>query len=389
MNNIWSDKKGINVSINVLLFLVAINFFHYGQLLLPIICLILFVDNRFKFTVNNKTTFILLCLFGLTFFIFSYELGFYCVMGFCLPMAYYIGSNIKNPSKENIKRIIYLFAYGMIAHVFLNVIYTYSLLGTRMFFNQGHYDVWTKTKLAGTATAVNYIFIIGCIYYNIFYEDNKKIKIITSIVFVLAMIYNLFLGRRTPLFVLLISFILTGCIDLFILKKNKKAYKIALVFILSFVCASILLFVIYKNLKNPTLIIMIEHSVLVKKFKNEGLTSGRLEILIDTIKLMPYHLWGKEEISSIIGIRPHDLLTDIYNYAGIIPFIIMTVCAIQGIMNVGKKINKTDDNSFRLLLISLFIAIILQMMLEPVMTGSSLFLIIVILLMSVIEKYEI
>ena len=71
---------------------------------------------------NSPMTFIVLCLFAVSFYAFSYKMGFYSVMGFTLPMAYYIGSNIKDPSEENIKKIIYLFAISMGIHVILNSI---------------------------------------------------------------------------------------------------------------------------------------------------------------------------------------------------------------------------------------------------------------------------
>lgn len=388
MSNIWSDNRKLEIAINILLFLVAINFLHYGQLLLPFICLLLFIDNKYKFNVKNKAIFILLCLFGLAFFAFSYKLGFYSVMGFCMPMSYYIGTNIKNPSKENIKKLIYLLAYGMIAHIFLNIVCSYMMLGDKIFLNQGHYDVWTKTKLAATAIAVNYVFLIGCMYYNIFYEKNKKLKTVTCAFFIIAIIYNLFLGRRTPIFILLISFVLSGFVDIVIYRKSKRLLRIASIVLLSILFFSVLLCFAYTYLANQEIKDRIIALVLVKKFINEGLSSGRLEILIDTIKLMPLHLWGGEEISTIIGIRPHDLLTDIYNYAGIIPFVIMMICSTYGIITVYKTIKENNDIEFKLLLIPLFTAILLQMMLEPVMTGSSLFLINVIILISSLEKHN-
>ena len=125
----WSNNKKVDTLVNILIFLVAINFFHYGQFILPVICLILFVDRKFTFKVNNIKVFILLCLFGIAFCLFSYKLGFYCVMGFCLPMSYYIGSNIVNPNEENIKKLIYIIAFGMASHIILNMVYSYSIKG--------------------------------------------------------------------------------------------------------------------------------------------------------------------------------------------------------------------------------------------------------------------
>ncbi|MBR4422507.1 MAG: hypothetical protein IKS69_08235, partial [Erysipelotrichaceae bacterium] len=124
MNRIWSDNKYIDIIINVLLFLTGINFLHYGQLILPIICFILFIDRKLVFKVNSPLTFIVLCLFAVSFYAFSKK-DFYCVMGFTCPMAYYIGSNILYPTEKNLKKIIYLLALSMGFHVILSAIYEY------------------------------------------------------------------------------------------------------------------------------------------------------------------------------------------------------------------------------------------------------------------------
>ena len=98
----WSEKRYVDLIINTLLFLIGINIFHYGQLILPVICMILFADRKLQFYVKSPLTFVVLCLYAVSFYAFSHQLGFYSVMGFCLPMAYYIGSNLKEVSEGNV-----------------------------------------------------------------------------------------------------------------------------------------------------------------------------------------------------------------------------------------------------------------------------------------------
>ena len=137
----WSIKKDVDDTIIVLLFLTAINFLHLGQLILPLICIYVFISNGYKFKVNNIVTFLLLCLFGITFFVFSYKLGFYSIMGFCFPMTYYIGSNIKKTDEKNVKRIIYLIAFSMALHICLNFVVDVVVDGADFFNSINHYDV--------------------------------------------------------------------------------------------------------------------------------------------------------------------------------------------------------------------------------------------------------
>ena len=103
----WSDNKNVDTTINVLLFFLAVNLFHYGQIFVPVICLIIFVDNEFKFKVNSLKTFFVLCLFAISFLAFTYKTGIYCVAGLFLPMAYYIGSNMHEVNETNLKRLFY------------------------------------------------------------------------------------------------------------------------------------------------------------------------------------------------------------------------------------------------------------------------------------------
>lgn len=382
----WSNKKEVNIAINILLFLLAINIFHYGQFILPIICLILFIDNKFKFNVCNIKIFILLCLFGLTFFLFSYKLGFYSVMGFCIPMAYYIGSNIKEPSEDNIKKIIYIIAFGMASHVVLNFIYELSIDGFTYLNSFTHYDIWLQGKVQETLTAVNYMFLTACTYYLAIYEKNRNNKITGLIMLIIIFIYNIFLGRRTPVLMLGISIIVSLLLDLFVLNKNNVNKKTIYVLLLAILAPILLMIIVYLfNLFG--LRQWIRGLKIVSKFLWVGLKSERLELFINGLKLMPYHLWGGQEISNSVGIYIHDLWMDTYDYAGIVPYVLLIIYSIYYLINMIKLVkNKNISNNYKLLFIVLFIVCFLQLCLDPIMTGSSIFLICVVIIGTCFER---
>ena len=109
-------------------------------------------------------------------------------MGLFCPMAYYIGSNLKEKSISNIKKIIYIITFGMGAHVLLNAIGDYIRLGSAFFTSYSHHDIWTQESVSTTATAVNYTMIIGTIFYILFYEKNKTYKAIGVSSFVLLIL---------------------------------------------------------------------------------------------------------------------------------------------------------------------------------------------------------
>lgn len=382
----WSEKEHINSTINCLLFLVAINFLHLGQLLLPIICLILFIDNKYKIKVNNVFCFIVLLLFGLSFFLFSYKTGFYSTMGFCLPMAYYIGCNIKNNGDESIKKVIYLLAFGMGLHIVFNFITDIVLDWPDFISSINHYDIWTGDYVPTTTTAVNSIFIVSIFYFLLTYEKNPKYKVIGIVLFILMLLYDLALGRRTPIFMMVLCFVLSLIIDIFVLKNKKinKRLMSKIIIVLAFVIA---IFVIAYFIDLFGIKERINSLGIVIKFKEYGINPERIDIFFKAIKLMPEHLWGNREIHNILGIEVHDLWMDTYDYAGIIPFVLLIVHSVYFVKSYIKLIKKDSlTKDMKLLLIVLFVAITIQLLMEPIMSGSSLFIIIVVIVEAVLEN---
>ena len=404
----WSEKKYVNILINVLLFCVAINIFHYGQLLLPVICLILFIDNKLQFKVNNPVIFIVLYLFAVSFYAFSYRLGFYCVMGFCLPMAYYIGSNLKDANEENIKKLIYIIAFGMATHMVLNFILELLFWHDDLrylFSKTSHYDIWLYKldlsllnvhdendlfpfvqfiKVKTTATSMNYIMISAIVYYLARYEKIKKYKYSGIVLFILASIYCLALGRRTTMFILLVSAM--TCILIEAKNKNKPVGRNLLMFFLAILTVVAAVLIGYKynllGLKD-----FLSNVLIVKKILYEGLGTNRLDILMKAIALAPKYPFGGQKISSEIGSVIHDLWGDIYDYAGIIPYALFMIYSVS-ILKVFARIYKSRriNGGFKILLFSLFITSTVIMFVEPIMTGASIYLICYIIVVSSIEN---
>lgn len=385
MINVWSNKKSINIVISILVYLMAINFLHYGQLLLPIICLIMFIDNKAKFYVHDIKIFIVLCLFAVSFCAFSYQLGFYCVMGFTLPMAYYIGSNIKEKSENGFKKALSIIILGMISHYLLNLIYEFILFGFhRTMVKSTRYDIWLQGPFVSTGTATNSVLLLSLLYYLLFKEKNKNNKVIGLILFVPTLFYTIILRRRTQIGIFAIVFVVSLIVDLLI-NKNKESKKIIKKVLLSVLMIIICFCLAYfYNLFGFKRYIDV-NSIIAFSIK-DGLNSGRFEILQKGIKYLPKYLWGGQIISTIIGNPFHDLLLNIYDYAGIVTMLLMFLYIILAGKNIYRII-KSQKNSidFKLLVIEITLGYIIMFFLEPLMTGSSLFLIVGILIEACLE----
>ena len=384
----WSNNKKTDFIINIMLLLFSMNFMHYGHIMLPVICLILFIENGYSIKVNNLKIFLILVLFSISFFIFSYRDGLYSTIALFLPMAYFIGSNLKNPTEKNIKNVIYLLTLGMCIHVMLDCFGDFFRLGLEMFKSHSHHDFWTNSSIAATATAVNYTFIIGIMYYLCLYERNVIIKKTSVCLFILLFTYNIALGRRTPVILFFLVLIVLYFVDTFIYRNrqvNFETLKIFIVVLIVIAClAAVVVYFDFFGLKEQ-----LKEIRIIDKFMWQGLNPMRLEIFIDALKLSPQYLWGGKCISGILGIQIHDLWMDTYDYCGIVPFVLLiahTVCFVRIFLTF--LCDKTNDKRFKILLIGLFFCILMQMLLEPIMTGSSIFLIATILVESCLEKYE-
>ena len=388
MNNIWSDNKYMNLAINILLFLVGINFLHYGQLILPIICFLLFIDNKLHFKVNSPFIFVVLCLFAVSFYAFSYQLGFYSVMGFTCPMAYYIGSNIKHPSEENIRKVIYLFAISMGLHVVLNAIIELILHGVNgFFFSSSHYDFWTRQKISNTGTAINGDYLIGIMYYVLLKEKNKNLKYFTIVLFLLSMFYLVVIGRRTSLIMLAITFIVLFLFESRIIKKmsgKAKAYLIR-----SFIIAalSVILIIVFYHFNIFSCQKFLNQFRIIVKFRQGLIGDERFKLYFGALKLLTSYPFGGQQISGILGLPIHEFWLDIYDYAGVVPFVLMIIYSLSYVKNIVRlyRDNKISIET-KVFLFGIYICTIIQMFLEPIMTGASLFLIISIIVNTIVER---
>ena len=387
MNNIWSNNKCVNMAVNILLLLLSVNFLHYAQIIIPIICLILFIDNKCKFIVNNKITFIILCLFGVSFFAFTISFfGAFAFIGLFLPMAYYIGSNIKEPNEEKVKTIIYIITLGMTLHILLNFACDFIVRGTECFFRNSHLDFWTWDEYPTTQTSALYIFIIGVIYYAFVYEKNKTVKILSIVLFVLSFIYSIALGRRTPIFLLGIVVLFSFAIDFIKLKNRNTMSKAILGVLLLFCIVGVVIYLLYSlnifNLKEQ-----LSHLGIVRKFVSLGLYSNRHNLTKHTLELMPKCLFGGMEITELTVWGPHDLWLNVFDAGGIVPFVFIVTYTIMCLIPIIKILfSNKYSKEFRLLIFGLLLSIAIQFCLEPVMTGNSLIVICAVLLVSVAEK---
>ncbi len=387
MDKIWSENKFVDLSVNCLLFLVGVNFMHYGQLFLPLICLILFIDNKLQFRVNSPIVFVILCLFGVSFYGFSYQLGFYSVMGFTLPMAYYIGSNLRKKDTESVRKVIYLLALSMATHVILNSVYELIVHELNGFlYSSSHYDIWTRQKKTSTMIAIDLDILIACLYFLLVHEKDRRAKAICISFFVLGMSYLIIIGRRTQTILLMMVLLGSFLYESLYLKTINKKQSRTFIWIIAAVLAIFLAGFLFYFFDLFGMQLIMEEFRIVQKLKESLIGDQRFEALFQFISLMPGYLFGGQKISGILELEAHNFWLDVYDFAGIVPLILISIYSIYCLMIMIKIIrNDKTYGPFVLLTLGVLICLFVQLNLEPAMTGASVFVIVSLIICTLLE----
>ena len=69
--------------------------------------------------------------------------------------------------------------------------------GFHIFYTTSHRDIWTSLDISETSTSINYVFFYGVLYYVLFHENNKLIKLISIFILIPSSFYCVALGERT------------------------------------------------------------------------------------------------------------------------------------------------------------------------------------------------
>ncbi len=392
MSNIWSENQYVNAIINILLFAMGINVFHYGQLILPVICFILFLDRKLKFYVNDAKVFVILCLFAVSFYAFSNK-DFYSVMGFCLPMAYYIGSNMNNHDAESVKKVIYLLALSMACHVCLNFWYEYhmpykdTIRGfSRISQSSSHYDFWTKGSVSSTATAININLMIGCLYYLFRHEKKKIVTAVMFFVLFTGMAYCVMMGRRTPVLMIGAVIVLSFLFECFIVRNMTEKARKVFFFLAGSGLILLIIVLILSYFDVMGIGSFLGNTYIVAKLKMGLVDRNRFDLFLAALKLLPKYPWGGQKISAEIGLWIHEFWLDIYDYAGIVSYLLILSYSVIYLLKMIKALgNRNCDGGIRTLLLCVFFCIAAELFIEPVMTGESLFAIVAVIFGAVCE----
>lgn len=222
--------------------------------------------------------------------------------------------------------------------------------------------------MAATGQAALACLMLGFSVSAVFLPPRKALFWIGIFCMLCILLYNLVLACRTIIIILLILLIVGICYKQRILSSiNKKlSFWSKIIIVLAFITIIFLLDVgnIQKLLLNSNLGSRFNHSA---RFLLDNTARRNNKILY--IENAFQHPFGGLHMQQRFGYA-HDLLLDAYDEYGIGGLVLLLAVLFSGIKSLLKLIRKTTcEHELKLAILCIYIAILLEFCVEPVLTG--------------------
>ena len=381
-------EKNTSRIIYALLFLFSLNAFNESSLFLAVLfALIVICDKGKLYVPSNDRIFFVLLLFSVAFFVFSAQKGVRTGLpAFGCPMAYYVGMRLQNSkietlrAEKQLRAVTLLLVAGMTCHAVVNFIYELIRFGG---INSGgiHYDFFSLGAQTSATGAATYLTLFAGVVFYLIIESNSLKKWIAGILLlVVAVAYDMILGGRTFFALIGISFFLSMVVFIRGQKNDAKklrAFGKTFLILLALVIVAMAVYFRYQD----RIIKLFESTYLFHRIsyasqsQSQDLlsffkSSNRGNIRNRYIALMFDYPWGGRKILNAVGMYAHELWLDVFDSAGIIPFILIWIVTLQITCSNFKYILKKDVLiKNRVLIAGITASVTTQFFFEPVLTG--------------------
>lgn len=348
----------------ILLFLSCLNIYEKGSFLFLVLILYVIIFLKLKISVDKVNTFLCLLLVSVSVVVSVYFYDLNAVIKcFNYGGAYIIAITIFNYAKNKevvIKRLMFSIFSGFATQIML--VYLVNLYkgqpSTRTL-----YAIWNDGLISVTLIALLSSVIIGYSFYAIVCNKNKVQKVYTIVALVIVFFMNIMTATRTP-FILLILV----CFLLFVFYTRNSSISTKKKFWMCVLCVTVFAVLCYINDWFGIKTFLLK-SALFERMGEEGIKTTRIDIAQEFIARMWQYPFGGSFGRKEIGKYAHNILLEIYDLYGIVPFIVTSIFYIQAIKNIFYIAKKGIYRSVNFLLIGLYLSSMIQMFLEPVIEG--------------------
>lgn len=346
----------------VLLALACMNFMQSGSIVLVLYCAYnFFLVEKY---VNKTTALLFVMALSMVPIAISSSEGalneLIKTINFVLP--FFIGYNGYNKAEDKtlyIRRTLFAMFVGFAGQIAAMYIYNLSFNTDRRLL----VSIWTHSRVSVTLIGLLSAYVIGYAFSVIIFDSVKMHKVISVIGMIFVVLINLKTATRTP-FVMMI--VVAGCFLLVLLSERTSMKKIKYLSIFIFAGLCIIMALMFNLFGFRDYVLS---SNLFERFSEEGMNTGRFEIAATYFKYVFDYPWGGDKVQEIVGIGAHNIWQQAYDHYGCITGILLFFVTINILVQFIKIIRIDNKKNIDYTLIGIYFALIVQMGLEPVLTG--------------------
>ena len=196
-------------------------------------------------------------------------------------------------------------------------------------------------------------------------------KVISAMILVVIMVYNLQLAGRTLFLLIIIATIIAFVVRFRLEKSGQTRIRMIMA---GFVLVLVVILLIAFNVFG--IVDRLSESNFYDRFYGDFsdqdiADDGRLAIKFEYLKNMGEALWGGGNIRRITGSYSHDIILDTYDEAGLFALISVMILICSDIYKCRRVYNSgIIDLNTKVLFVPVFSILMIQFMLEPILTGT-------------------
>lgn len=276
--------------------------------------------------------------------------------------GYYNAVNKRKYLTEVLFSIFVGYALYIVLTYFANLNAVPEYDGQRVIIN-----FWTKERISVTLVGLMSSVVIGYSGYILFCKKKYFLKAVAVVLLILVVLINSKTATRTP--ILLLPIVICGIFLIYLFNQNAhKALKILFVILIIVIFAIILINIDFLGIRT-----YIESTPIFKRFQKEGDKTSRVQIFQIHLSYFFDYMWGGGNIQDLTGMMAHNFLQqghDLYGIFATTSLVFITICVLRNICKLLIKRKKTEIDY---LLISMYLAMFIQSLLEPIFTGYPCF----------------
>ncbi len=297
---------------------------------------------------------------------FMFESAMEAVKCLNFVIMYLVGSNALRIARDKdtfIRRAI----FSMFLGYFLLVALTYfsnlddvSVSGQRLIRN-----FWTGEYVSVTIVGLLSSVVIGYFFYAVI-SGRAWLRIVGVASIAVVFLVNSMTATRTPIILFAILALVMSAVYIFTSRRSSARPFLFILLILA------VLGVLYAT-DTFGIRTVVESTPIYKRFEAEGTQTDRFAVAREYLSIMLDHPFGGSAAYARIGVLAHNFLQQGYDLYGLPAGVILLLLLVLFARNVLTLIRRVDKRPVDYLLISMYIAMIIQAFLEPIFTGYPCF----------------